>query len=89
MIETLIKGVDEQYREDFRAAIQDLKAEFSLLKKKVADVVCDFLTNLQNKYNEIINSDELDKILDSGKEKTEIIAKKKYEEAKYKMGFHR
>ena len=38
MIEALIKGVDEQYRDDFGVAIQDLKAEFSLLKKKVADV---------------------------------------------------
>lgn len=59
------------------------------LKKEVADVVVEKLTEIQIKYNEIINSKELDKILDAGKEKTIEIAKKKYEEVMQKMGLGR
>jgi tryptophanyl-tRNA synthetase len=59
------------------------------LKKEVADVVVEKLTVIQNKYNEIINSDELDRILDSGRKKTIEIAKKKYEEVMKKMGLGR
>lgn len=59
------------------------------LKKEVADIVVEKLTSIQTRYNEIINSDELDKILDDGKNKTIEIAKKKYEEVISKMGLGR
>jgi len=59
------------------------------LKKEVADTVVEKLTIIQTKYNEIINSDELDKILDEGKNKTIAIAKKKYEEVINKIGLGR
>ena len=59
------------------------------LKKEVADIVVEKLTSIQTRYNEIINSDELDKILDDGKNKTIEIAKKKYEEVITKMGLGR
>lgn len=59
------------------------------LKKEVADIVVEKLTAIQIRYNEIINSDELDKILDEGKNKTIEIAKKKYEEVITKMGLGR
>lgn len=58
-------------------------------KKEVADLVVEKIGALQEKYNEIINSDELDKILDEGREKTIAIAKKKYEEVRTKMGLGR
>ena len=59
------------------------------LKKEVADLVVEVLTNIQNRYNELINSDEIDKVLDSGKEKANSIAKVKLEEVFSKVGFGR
>lgn len=59
------------------------------LKKEVADLVVEVLSNIQNKYNDLINSDEIDKILDSGREKTSKIAKTKLEEVYSKVGFGR
>lgn len=59
------------------------------LKKEVADTIVEKLTIIQTKYNEIINSEELNKILDNGKNKTIEIAKKKYEEVLSKMGLGR
>lgn len=58
-------------------------------KKEVANIVVDKLTELQNKYNEIINSDLIDEILDKGYEKTNKIAKKKYYDVKEKVGLGR
>mgnify|MGYP005898995835 CR=1 FL=1 len=43
----------------------------------------------QNKYNEIINSDKLNEILDNGREITEKIAKEKTYEVFKKVGFGR
>ena len=58
-------------------------------KKEVADVVVERLMKIQEKYNEIINSDILDKILDVGMNKTNEIAKKKYKEVLKKVGLGR
>ena len=74
-----IKETEEEFKD----------ANYGTFKKKVADVVCEVLSNIQNKYNMYLESDEIDRILDEGRDKTIEIAKKKYEEAKYKMGFHR
>ena len=62
---------------------------YGSLKKEVADIVVEKLTIIQDKYNEIINSDYLDKILDKGRNKTIEIAKAKYEEVRIKMGLGR
>lgn len=59
------------------------------LKKEVADTVVDTLLDIQNKYNEIINSDKLNEILDNGREITEKIAKEKTYEVFKKVGFGR
>ncbi len=59
------------------------------LKKEVADIVVENLTKIQNKYNEIINSQELDKILDEGKNKMNEYAKRKYEDIRKKVGLGR
>lgn len=59
------------------------------LKREVADVVVEKLTAIQTKYNEIINSSELDRILDEGRDKTNKIASAKYEEVRTKMGLGR
>lgn len=62
---------------------------YGSLKKEVADVVVEKLTKIQAKYNELIQSDELDKILDEGAQKTEKLAKEKYELVKSKVGLGR
>lgn len=59
------------------------------LKKEVADVVVDKLLKIQNKYNELINSDYIDKVLDDGMKKTMEIAKNKYNEVVKKVGLGR
>ena len=64
-------------------------ANYGEFKKGVGDVVADEFEKIQARYNELINSDELDKILDDGKEKARAIAKKKYEEMKNKIGLRR
>lgn len=58
-------------------------------KKEVADLIVDKLTHLQNKYNDIINSNLIDEILDRGYQKTNEIAKNKYYEVKEKVGLGR
>ena len=58
-------------------------------KKVVADKVIEVVSDIQKKYYEIINSNELDKILDNGIACTRKIAKAKFEDMKYKMGFRR
>ena len=42
-----------------------------------------------NRYNELLNSDEIDKILDEGREFTRKIAKEKYELMKDRVGLSR
>lgn len=59
------------------------------LKKEVADVLVDSLSVIQEKYNKLINSDELDKILDEGKRKTMELAKEKFEDVVRKVGLGR
>lgn len=58
-------------------------------KKVVADKVVEVISDIQKKYYEIINSNKIDEILDSGIACTREIAKKKFEDMKYKMGFRR
>lgn len=74
-----ISEVEEEFKD----------ANYGTFKKAVADEVEKLLVQVQKKYYELLDSNELDQILDAGRDKTIEIAKKKYEEAKLKMGFHR
>lgn len=58
-------------------------------KKEVADLVVSVLSNIQTKYNEIINGTMLDNILDKGREKTCEIAKEKTLDVFRKVGLGR
>jgi len=58
-------------------------------KKEVADLVVSVLSNIQTKYNEIINGTMLDDILDEGREKTCEIAKEKTLDVFKKVGLGR
>lgn len=62
---------------------------YGSLKKEVADIVVDKLNNIQTKYNEIINSNLIDEVLDEGKNKMNEYAKEKYEIVRNKVGFGR
>ncbi len=64
-------------------------SNYGTFKTKVADVVCELISNIQKKYNEYINSPIIDEILDEGRNKTIEIAKQKYEEVKEVIGLHR
>ena len=71
-----IKEVEEQFKE----------YNYGSLKKEVADLVVATLTKIQKKYEELINSDTIEKILEQGKNKTEKLAKEKYESILKKIG---
>ena len=62
---------------------------YGTFKKDLADIIIERLIPIQEKYNMLINSEELDKILDHGKEKTTEIAKQKYMMLKNCVGLHR
>ena len=61
---------------------------YGTFKREVADLVVNTLLPIQERYNELINSKELDAILEDGKKKTEEIAKKKYLELKETVGLY-
>lgn len=64
-------------------------SNYGTFKTAVADVVIAEVEKIQARYNELVNSDELDRILDNGKEIARGIAKEKYELMKNKIGLRR
>ena len=52
-------------------------SNYGTFKKEVADLVIEKIKPIQEKYYELLNSNDLDKILDAGKLKTSAIAEKK------------
>ncbi len=75
-------------------SIEEIENEFKdsnygNFKTKVADVVVDTIYNIQNKYNEIINSEYLDEILDKGIEKNIEISSEFYKKMKKIIGLGR
>ena len=71
-------------------AVEHFKdSNYGGLKKEVADVVVEKLNDIQNKYNEIINSNLIDEILDRDIKKVNEEAKEKYEEVRNKVGLGR
>ncbi len=75
-------------------SIGDIEKEFvgknyGEFKKFVSDKVCSELESIQSKYNEILYSDELERILDNGRDLTNKLAKEKYEHMKKLMGLTR
>lgn len=59
------------------------------LKKEVADALVDKLADIRKKYDELINSDIIDKKLDQDLEKVISEAKLKYDEVRTKVGLGR
>ena len=55
-------------------------------KKYVADVTAEHIEKIQKRYNELIDSKELEEILDAGRDNTRKLAKAKFELIKERMG---
>ena len=74
--------------------IKDIEDKFANsnygeFKREVADVVCEFLSSIQEKYRDIIESGKLDEVLNDGANKVREISKKKFEDMKKKIGLYR
>jgi tryptophanyl-tRNA synthetase len=71
--------------------MEDIAEEFKgqgygKLKGYVADVVCETLENIQKRYNEIIESRQIEKILEEGASKASAIANKTLDNVEKKIG---
>lgn len=62
---------------------------YGVFKKDVADLIVGALVPIQTRYNELINSPELDTILDEGAAKAHEKAAKTYRQVELAMGLHR
>lgn len=72
--------------------IEDIVERFSgkgygELKKEIGQTVFDFLTDLQEKYNQIMKSGIIDKVLEEGAQKANYVANKKIRKVYKKVGF--
>ena len=82
------------YRSVTGKTFEEIEKEFvgknyGEFKRAIADEVCAVIKKIQDRYNELLNSDEIDKILDEGREFTRKIAKEKYELMKDRVGLSR
>ena len=67
--------------------VNEFKDEgYGKLKTYVADVVCDTLGEIQTRYNEILKSHILEKVLSEGATKASLIANETLNEVKKKVG---
>lgn len=62
---------------------------YGTLKTEVADVVCNTLLPIQERYNKIISSNLVEEVLSKSYEKVLKISKEKYNEVKNKVGLGR
>jgi len=62
---------------------------YGAFKKYVADITAEKLSSIQEKYNQLINSDTLEDILNNGIKRSQTLAQEKYEIMKQRMGIIR
>lgn len=74
-----IKEIEDKFKD----------SNYGNFKKEVADVTCNFIENIQTRYQDILNSKEINDALDKGIEKAREEAKNKYLLMKEKMGLGR
>lgn len=80
---TLTNKTYKEIEEEFK------NQNYGTFKTKVADEVVNLLNNIQQKYNDIINSNKINDILNASKEKTIKIASSKVKEVYSKIGLER
>ena len=66
-----------------------VNSNYGDFKRAVADVVCEFLEKIQARYNELVDSEELTKILESGALQVRQLAMNKFEDMKKRIGLYR
>lgn len=64
-------------------------ANYGTFKKETADLVVGKLSEIQGRYNEILEGGAVDQVLAKGAGRTREIARKKYELVKERLGFYR
>ena len=74
-----ISEIEEKFKE----------SNYGEFKRCVADVVCEFLGNVQDRYKDIIESGKLDEILNDGANKVREISKNKFLDMNKKIGLYR
>lgn len=62
---------------------------YGTFKSDLAELVAEEIGALQERFNQIINSKELDEILDQGREKASVLARRKLRKVYHKMGIGR
>lgn len=73
-----IKTIEKEYK----------NANYGQFKKDVADVICNFIKDLQEKYYIFRNSKEIETIVGIGAENATVIAKEKLQLVRNKMGIY-
>ena len=76
---TQISELEEKYKD----------SNYATFKDDVANAVANELEPIQKRYNEIINSDTIDKILDEGRDYASYLARKKMTKVFNKVGLGR
>ena len=76
---TPIKDLEEKYKD----------SNYATFKEDVANAVVAELEPIQAKYKELINSDEIDKVLDEGRDYASYLARKKITKVYNKVGLGR
>lgn len=77
--EETIESIEERFKDK----------NYGEFKKFTAEIVIKRIDEIQKKYNMLLNSNELENILNRGINKSRNIAKLKFEDMKYKMGLSR
>lgn len=65
------------------------KSNYKELKNKVGEEIINFVVPLQQKFYQLINSAKLDDILNKGAQKASLIAEKKIQQVRKKLGISR
>ena len=76
---TPIKDLEEKYKD----------SNYATFKDDVANAVVAELEPIQAKYNELINSDEIDRVLDEGRDYASYLARKKLDKVYNQVGLGR
>ena len=61
-------------------------ANYQTFKEELANLIEELIVPIQEKYNEIIKSKELDEILDEGRNKASFVAKRKIDKVYKRIG---
>jgi tryptophanyl-tRNA synthetase len=80
----IVAACQDQSIEEVVATYKDY--QYGAFKDAVATIIIDTLSPIQARYKEIINSDLLEQTLIKGKEKAQLIARRKLEKVQRKIG---